>query len=73
MSSIFFLCSGDYSDARSDWSMITSYLALITSREVIVAGVLNIPNGYLAFCQCYVGSDNRDRRDYNFKEHKRCY
>ena len=28
--------TGDYRDARSDWSRITSYIAIITPREVII-------------------------------------
>lgn len=35
-------CSGDQTDALPDSSRIASCFAIITSREVIVAGVLNV-------------------------------
>ena len=51
--------------ASSDWSRIASYLALIASQEMIIAGT-----GCLAFWFCFHGSDKRGKRKLNCEEHK---
>ena len=51
--------------ASSDWSRIASYLALIASQEMIIAGT-----GCLAFWLCFHGSDKRGKRKLNCEEHK---
>ena len=65
-------CFDDYEDAH-DWSRIASYLVIVTSREVTIAAALNFKISAPAFCQCYRGSDKRDRRKFNSEESKRCY
>ena len=51
--------------ASSDWSRIASYLALIASHEMIIAGT-----GCLAFWLCFHESDKRGKRKLNCEEHK---
>ena len=51
--------------ASSDWSRIASYLALIASQEMIIAGT-----GCLAFWFCFHGSDKSGKRKLNCEEHK---
>ena len=51
--------------ASSDWSRIASYLALIASQEMIIAGT-----GCLAFWLCFHGSDKGDKRKLNCEEQK---
>ena len=53
--------------APSDWSRIASYLAIIDSREMIIA-----ETGCLAFWLCFRESDKRSKRKLNCEEHKKC-
>ena len=54
--------------APSDWSSIASYLAIIDSREMIIA-----ETGCLAFWLCFRESDKRSKRKLNFEEHIKCF
>ena len=51
--------------ASSDWSRIASYLALIASHKMIIAGT-----GCLAFWLFFHESDKRGKRKLNCEEHK---
>ena len=55
------------------WLRIVSYLAIITSREVIRAEALLFKMAVLRFVNVFRGSDKRNSKKLKFEEHKRCY